>query len=191
MSSKSNEVFSGVLGEEATLRKVRGKLVVKNRPRRRLTKPKDKPVDGANRAVLRFAEAVQYAKQQTADPGSASFALYKTGITARKRSAFMVALTDYLSAPKVHYIDGVGYHGAVGERIMVKATDNFQVTKVIVMITDAAGNRVEEGEAGADANGVGLWGYKATTANPALAGTTIRAIAYDRPGNMATLDIKL
>ena len=60
--------------------------------------------------------------------------------------------------------------------------------KVKIVITDAAGVLIEEGDAGPDALKVNLWGYKATAANPTLTGTKIRAIAYDRPGNTGSAE---
>jgi hypothetical protein len=58
--------------------------------------------------------------------------------------------------------------------------DDFMVTKVKIVITNAAGALIEEGDAGPDALKINLWGYKATAANPVLTGTKIRTVAYGR-----------
>ena len=86
-------------------------------------------------------------------------------------------MSDYLSVPKVSSIDLLDYRGAVGDTIVVHAVDDFMVTKVKVVIADADGAILEEGEAGPDAQRVNLWEYKATVANPMLSGTTVLAVA--------------
>jgi len=73
----------------------------------------------------------------------------------------------------------------------VKATDDFMVTKVKIVITNAAGAIIEQGEAAQDANKSDQWEYKATIANSPLAGTKILAVAYDRPGNKGTGEVVL
>jgi hypothetical protein len=50
----------------------------------------------------------------------------------------MVALTDFLSAPKVLSIETLDYHGALGDPILANAIDDFMLTKVKVVITNAA-----------------------------------------------------
>jgi len=73
-----------------------------------------------------------------------------------------------VSLSKVRVIDAVDYHRTIGDTITVKATDDFMVTKVKIVTTNAAGALIEEGEAGPDTLKVNLWGYKATAANPTL-----------------------
>ena len=173
-----------MLGKTVSVRKVGNRVVVTNRPKRQLGKPSEK----LEAFQEKFQAAVKYSKRQIAKADAR--ALYATGITAKKRSAFIVALTDYLSAPKVKSISTIDYHGAIGDPIVVKATDDFMVTKVKVMITRADGILIEEGEAQLDAE-TDLWVYKATAANPVLAGTTIQAMAFDKPGNQGTAQIVL
>ena len=191
IKTKNDSSFSGVLGESSTLRNVRGKLVVKNRPRRQLGRAtalvKDPSKKEAARA--RFREAAQYGRQQISLPESR--ALYAKRISDKKRSAYAVAMSDYLVEPKVHSIDTVDYHGAIGDTITVKATDDFMVTKVKIVIKDAAGVLIEEGDAGPDELKINLWVYRATAANPKLTGTKIQAVAYDRPGNTGTAEVVL
>lgn len=186
MSNKNNgSGLSGMLGETVSVRKVRGQVVVTNRPRRRAGKPSEKQAS----VQEKFLEASQYANRQIAQ--AESNALYAAGITGKKRSAYLVAMSDYLSAPKVSSIDILDYRGAIGDTIVVKAIDDFMVTKVKVVIADAAGSILEEGEAGPDAQQVNLWQYKARAVNPTLAGTTVRAYAYDRPGNTGKAEVVL
>ncbi len=167
------------------IRKVRGKMQMANRPA-----PGRKPISAKQEAVqFKFQEASQYAKMQTGIKASQeSKDLYATGITDKKHTAFVVALTDYLNSPKVHYIAAEDYAGAVGDVIAVKATDDFMVAGVKIIITDGDGNLLEKGQATPDLERVNLWTYPATAANPSLEGTLIQALAYDRPGNVASLE---
>lgn len=181
---KKNAGFSGMLGAEVTVRQVDGKLVVASRP-----KPKPTPSEQQLAVHARLREATKYARQQMAV--TASQKLYATGITDKLRSAYVVAMNDYFHAPHVHAIDTEGYRGRIGDVITVKASDDFMVTKVKVKILDPAGVLIEEGDAGPDDSQVNLWAYPATVANPTLAGTTIRAIAYDRPGNTGKAEVEL
>ncbi len=186
MSTKRKQTeLSGLLGENISVRKVRGRVVITNhRPR------PNKEVTPARAAVLeKFREAAQYARQQTSLPASRE--LYQKGITSRFRSAYSVAMGDYLSAPKVHFIETMDYRGNIGDTIAVKATDVFMVTGVKVVINAGNGTVIEEGEAGPDQLKINTWSYQATKANPSLHGTTIKAVAFDRPGNKGSLEVTL
>ena len=174
-----------MLGETVSVRKVGGRIVVKNRPKRKVGKPSEKAMGFQEK----FQEAAQYASRQIAE--AESRALYTTGITSRKRSAYIVAVSDFLNAPRVRSIDTIDYHGAIGDTIVVNAVDDFMVTKVKVVVINSAGAVIEQGEAGPDVMKANHWGYKATAVNPTLAGTKIRAIAYDRPGNTGIAEIVL
>ena len=186
MSTKRKQPeLSGLLGESVSVRKVRGRVVITNhRPR-----PNTEMTPGQTAVLEKFREAVQYAKQQMALPASRE--LYQTGVTAKLRSAHIVAMGDYLAAPKVHFIETMDYRGNVGDTIAVKATDDFMVTGVKVVITASDGSIIEEGEAGPDQLKINIWSYQATVANPSLPGTTIKAVAFDRPGNKDELAVTM
>lgn len=182
MGKKTKDsAISGLLSSSITVRKVRGQVVVTNRAR-----PRPAPTDKQSVVQGKFLEASQYANQQLEIEESK--ALYTSGITSKKASAYVVAMSDYLNPPTVEWIDATDYRGVAGDPILVKAVDDFMVTRVKVIILDAQGAALESGDAGPDALRVNQWLYKAQVSNPALAGTTIRAIAYDRPGNTMTLD---
>ena len=183
--ANKNSAFSGVLGEEVTVRKSRGIVSFRNKPRPAVRQLTDKLI--ASRA--RFLEATQYAVRQIANEESK--ALYAKGISKTMTTPYLVAMTDYMLPPKVHEIDALGYKGNVGDAIVVKATDDFEVTSVNIQILDASGAVIEEGETALDQQRVNLWVYKATVANPSRTGTTIKATAYDRPGNKGTLSVTL
>ena len=174
-----------MLGESVSVRKVSNRIVVKNRPKLKM----GKPTDGQAAFQRKFRAASQYAKKQIAQPEANT--LYAARINGKRDSAYRVAMTDYLTTPVVEAIDALLYRGVVGGVIVVTAFDDFMVTTVKIVITNAAGVVIEEGEAILDAMGNDKWQYKATIANPSLAGTKIQAVAYDRPGNTGTAQIVL
>jgi hypothetical protein len=170
--------FGGLLGTTVSIRKVASKTIITHRPNnRKVGEPSAKQA-----AVMeRFLEASQYANHQMTLPDIK--ALYATGITGKGRSAYLVAMTDYLIPPTAIVEKSSQYDGTVGSLIVVKAVDDFMVTRVKVIITSAAGVLIEQGEAVQDPVLNHNWQYTATVANPSLPGTVIKAIAYDRPGN--------
>jgi hypothetical protein len=129
----------------------------------------------------RFNQAASYASQALADP--AQHAVYTSLARERESNAFAVALTDWLRPPEVFAIDVSGYHGAVGDPIVVRADDDVEVTGVVVTLRDTAEAVLEQGAALA-ANGA--WVYTATTAVPAGTVLAIEAAASDRPGHRGT-----
>ncbi len=134
----------------------------------------------------RFKEAAGYASGQIEDPQSR--ALYAKKIDGKKkRTAFQVALSDYIQKPEVKSIDARTYNGSPGSTVVVKATDDFMVTKVTVAITGADGALIEKGDATLVRVNSTYWSYTATVSNPSVAGTTIQATAFDRPGNATSL----
>ncbi|NOT76430.1 MAG: hypothetical protein HOP08_15995 [Cyclobacteriaceae bacterium] len=172
---KDQTELGGVFGESVSARKVNGRLIFKNRPKRKAAKA----VGLAATNQEKFQEATIYASNLTDE----SKEIYSSGVKGKMRSAFVVAVSDYLNAPRVGPIYTSKYKGAVEDAIVVKAKDDFMVTSVTVIITDAAGNELEQGEAVQNLQKIFMWTYEATVANPSLPGTKITAIAFDRAGN--------
>ncbi|CAN5591126.1 hypothetical protein BH10BAC4_BH10BAC4_11910 [soil metagenome] len=178
--------LSGLFGESITIRKVNGRVVVTNRPKKKRGEPTEKEI--AHRA--RVSEAAKYAKS-IADSEELR-ALYATGVKKKHESPQSVAIGDFMNAPEVKAIEVMKYTGAVGDSIEVHAVDDFQVTKVTVTIIDANSVVIEQGDAIDDAQTrVNQWKYKTTVANTTLKGTKIMVIAYDRPGNQGSNEIVL
>jgi hypothetical protein len=115
-------------------------------------------------------------------------------------------MADFFNASSVDEVDLLGYTGAVGDKIVVRASDDFDpsitlpsvalpstslgtggtgragVVGVRVAITKADGTAIEEGAATETPADSGRWVYTATTA--VATGTTVRiaVTATDRPG---------
>lgn len=130
---------------------------------------------------MRFKHATRYAKRQVADPESK--ALYQKGVNADKSSAYLVALSDFLNAPEIHYIQPKLYTGLVGSLITVKVTDDFRVEDVHVEIHVPNGKLLESGHAERNKRKPFMWNYRATVVNPSVEGSIIKVVARDRPGN--------
>ena len=112
-------------------------------------------------------------------------ALYVEAAKAKGHPVFSLTIADFFNAPMVNEVDLSGYGGAVGEAIVIQATDDFDVADVAVTLTDADGNAIESGAAVETPANSGRWLYTAQTA--VATGTTVRigVMATDRPGGMA------
>jgi hypothetical protein len=185
LSCPSSASVSAMLGHEVLVRNVRGQYIVTNRPIRKQRMPSPGQVSRRDK----FKSAAQYASRQIAREESAE--LYASGITAKKRTAYLVALTDFLNAPEVKEIDARNYQGHEGDIIRISATDDFRVTSVELTIINPRGEIIENGEAVQDKRHVNTWNYKTTMANPERTGTIIRSKAFDRPGNSGEREIVL
>ena len=91
-------------------------------------------------------------------------------------------MADFFNAPSVDEVDLSGYGGAVGDQIVIQASDDFGALGVNVALTDGAGSPLESGAALETPADSGRWVYSATSA--VATGTTVRIAitASDRPG---------
>lgn len=181
MKNVSTKPMGSMSARRVSLRQVGNRLIVTERPKRT-----EKVTEKTEKARERFLDAAYYASRQILDPEAS--ALYKQGVTEKKRSAYAVALCDFLVEPEVESIDTIDYRGRVGDPIAIRAKDDFMVTRVKVEILDSTGALIEEGDAVTDESARMLWKYVATAANPTPAGTTLRATAFDKPGHVGSLE---
>lgn len=61
-------------------------------------------------------------------------------------------------------MDLAGYSGAVGDEIVIRASDDFAVARVAVALSDGEGTPLENGPAVETPANSGRWVYAATTA---------------------------
>lgn len=180
--------FKGSLGKELVFRDWEGKTVVAKSPKARTGDP------SADQAQLqeRFLIASRYAKAVRNAPDQSLAEAYANALRPRQ-NVYSRALEDFMSPPIVKVIDTRNYRGGIGDRIVMRAIDDFRVTRVRVEIYAANGLLLEAGDASPNINGID-WSYAATEANPApggLAGSKIKAIAFDIPGNEGKLEVTL
>ncbi len=130
----------------------------------------------------RFDQATVYGKVALASP--ATRALYEAAAKARGKPVVSVAIGDFFNPPSVDGVDLSGYTGAVDDEVVIAASDDFEVWRVRVLLSNADGSVIEQGEALESPSGSDRWVYRATAA--VARGTTVwvRVTAVDRPGGM-------
>ena len=77
-----------------------------------------------------------------------------------------------------------------GDKVSVRALDDFRLTEVKVEVYDGDGKLLETGYAEQNTNGLD-WTYTATQDNKLNAGGKIKAIATDIPGNEGMLEMSV
>jgi hypothetical protein len=177
--SKNNVVthgLSGKIGNMLVFSQRAGKTVVST-----LSHVKHEPTELQKQHQRRFQQAILYGKASIADADMKE--AYRLSAEPGQ-SAFNVAVADFFNAPDIEHIDLSRYTGNVGDKISVRASDDFAVGEVVVRITNADGSLVEEGAAKPDATGY-EWTYTATQPNQNLEGDRIEVLAFDTPGNVA------
>ncbi|TCN60149.1 hypothetical protein D0809_09455 [Flavobacterium circumlabens] len=179
--SKNNIIthgLSGKVGDIIVFSQRGSKTIVSKAPKERTGEPTEKQ----KKQIAKFQEATIYAKAALQE--AATKAIYEKGANPEKNiSAYNVAVADMLGAPKIEEIDLSQYKGKKGDTISVKVTDDFKVVAVKVLIENADGTLVEEGNAKISANGLD-WIYTATKENDDLTGDKITIQATDLPDNL-------
>ena len=177
--------FKGMLGKELVFREWEGKTIVAKAPKSRTGAPTPQQVETQENFLLasRYAKAVMTGQ----DPGIRE--AYAKALRPRQ-NVYSRALEDFISLPVVKSIGKSAYTGVIGDKITVRAIDDFRVTGVSVEIHSANGTLLEKGNAVQSVNGLD-WTYTVTQANNLLAGSKIKAIATDVPGNEGTLEVTL
>ena len=182
--AESNNVITkgmaGMVGDTIVFRQRAGKTIVSAAP-----KPTNKPsTEQQVQHRQKFQQAIIYGKKTLQN--EATKAAYQA-VAKEGESAFNVAVADMLHAPDIDTIDLSGYHGNPGDKILVKATDDFNITQVQVSIVNADGSVLESGDAEIGEDGI-TWTYSATGTNADLSGDKIVVKVSDLPGNLSQLD---
>jgi hypothetical protein len=133
-------------------------------------------------AQERFRRAALYGKVVFADPDTK--ALYTEAAKAKAQPVFSLAVADFFNAPSVDEVDLSGYSGAVGDEIVILASDDFDVMHVLVTITDSDSAVIESGGALEDPPSSDRWVYTTTTAVDPGQTLRIAVRAEDRPGGV-------
>jgi len=177
--------FKGSLGKELVFREWEGKTIVAKAPKSRSGDPT--PAQAATQE--KFLLASRYAKAITNNVDQSLVQAYAAALRPRQH-VYCRAMEDFLSSPVVKVIDTGQYKGAVGDMIIIRAVDDFRVTRVQIAIHAPDGSLLEAGEARQNINGID-WTYTAKQANILLVGSIIKAIASDVPGNEGMLEVML
>lgn len=163
--------LSGKFGRHGYFRQYNGRTVFC-----RLEHPYTGPLSAKQVANNdRFRKAHQFAQHIINNPGRK--ALYAR--RARNgRSAYNEAISDAMHAPEIRE---VAEHR---HTILIRASDNFEVTKMLVQVYDDTGTLIEEGRYTTPGREV-KWKYKLK------AWTPVRVVVkvYDAAGNMAEQEV--
>lgn len=184
MAKVNNIILKGASGKIGGLivRQTAHGTVLANAPRR---PRKGKKLTEAQAEVRdRFSSASTYARTQLKDPTMA--ALYASGVTSKRTSAYAVAMTDYLTSPEVRSIWLCGYTGKPGETIRVFARDDFRVAAVSVSVINAAGKVIEAGEAVPQTKLNDFWEYQTCVENKGWRDCRVTVLVHDHAGNIAS-----
>jgi len=171
---------SGKLGGQIVIRQRGGQTILSQAPGER----EKAPTEAQKAQQMKFQQAILYGKAQLADETAKAEYAAKSD---ERRSAYNVAVADFLHAPDVDEIDVTDYHGAINDSIRVRVTDDFKVQQVQVSIVNADGTLVEEGNAAKQGNEID-WIYTATATNESKEGDKIVVRASDKPGNISALE---
>lgn len=148
-------------------------------------KPVFKPghFNDAQKAVqVRFGRASRYAMGVMADPEArAPYDMVAKTIDASVQN---LIVADFIEAPSVDEIDLRDYDGEPGSTIRIRASDDFDVMAVHVVVSGPAGEEIERGGAIPSSRELDCWVYTATTSAPPH--VRVEATATDRPGNKTT-----
>jgi hypothetical protein len=163
----------GKFGDQVVFRTRNGKSVTADVPKRSRKQAATTQVKTRDR----FKLASIWAKSTLEDADM--LAAYSAKATDGK-TAYVLAVTDFLKPPRISEISVAGYHGHPGDVIRVAAFDDFMVVTVKVQIKDATGTLIEAGACQPDSRRM-FWLYTATTEVIDLTGVEITAIATDNP----------
>ena len=187
MAKQKNNIIMrstrGMIGGQVVFKKRAGKGYVAAAPE---VDENRKPTIAQQAVRERFGRSLTYAKLAIKDPSVKK--AYKA-VALRNQSAFNVAFSDAQHAPEVTAVITDGYNGAVGNTIVVRATDDFKVTSVKVALRNANDEVIEEGPAVLNTDD--LWLYTTKQSNPNVSGTKIKATAFDMPENEGSLEVTL
>jgi hypothetical protein len=110
-------------------------------------------------------------------------AAYYARAKALHKPVYALVYGDFCNPPCVQDINLAGYTGRIGEKIPVRAVDDFGVREVQVLIHGADGALLESGLAAQPEKENDWWVYQTTVALQVLGGVTVEAVAVDWPGH--------
>lgn len=165
--------FSGKYSDELIFRHVDGQTYFVRKPEN-TAPPSERQLEMRNK----FTEASFFATAALDNPQASQE--YKLMATAQGlKSAYLAAMTDYLTLPEIGSIFTRGYKGAPGDFISISGKLAYKVTSVHVTIVRADGTVLESGAAVAREL---KWRYSATVTNEQIHGCRLVIKSRDRQG---------
>ncbi|MFO1500430.1 MAG: hypothetical protein U1G07_18955 [Verrucomicrobiota bacterium] len=119
----------------------------------------------------------------------ASRAAYACEAQRRKMRTCDLAMSDFLTDPRIVGVDASKYKGRAGGCLLIITGDDFKVVRVVVAVRNGAGQRVEEGFAvPAQGGAARVWIYTARHDLPAGQNVVIEIMVADRAGHSTVLN---
>ena len=132
----------------------------------------------------KFRRASWYGKTVMADDQTRK--LYEEVAKSRKQPLMSLIMQDFLRDPRIDEVDLSAYSGQSGEKIYVRASDDFKVAAVHVAIARESGEPIESGAAVTTDGDPGRWLYTTTASAPPGTPVKIQVSVTDRPGHTVT-----
>jgi hypothetical protein len=171
--------FSGKFGEDLMFRQVDNKTIF---AKRRLVS--SAPTAGQTEVRNRFTQATMFASAAMDNP-QASVEYKLMAELLGLKSAYLAAVTDYLTYPEIGGVYAEDYRGTIGDMINIKVKVPYKVVGIQVSILLPDGSTLESGDAVANQL---AWRFTATAANPQVVGSKLVMTAYDRRGKESVLE---
>jgi hypothetical protein len=171
--------FSGKFGDDLVFRQVDNQTIF---AKRTLT-----PISSTARQTEvrnKFTEASLFASGAIENP-QASVDYKLMAELQGLKSAYLAAITDYLTMPEIGGVFANAYKGNVGDVFNIKPKAVYKIMDIDVTITDANGVVIESGKAVATEL---KWKYIATKANAKVTGTKLKLVARDRQGKESVFE---
>jgi hypothetical protein len=171
--------FRGKYNEDLVFRKVDNQTVFSRRG-----VSSKAPTEKQLAARERFNRATLYASSAIAHPQRSLDYKVMADLQGLK-SAYLAAVTDYLTMPEIAEAFTAEYAGNAGDLIAIIGKEKFKIVDLTVTIMSAAGEVIETGKA------VPFelkWRYTTTTANPQVIGSRLVLLARDRQGKESTVE---
>lgn len=177
--------LKGKFGDQVVFRTYKGHTVVSKKPIFNGERS-----DAQIKQISRFSQAASYAKSVLATDEIRQIYAEKAQNSTRQVNAYNLAIADYLHAPEIHKVDLNAYHGKLCDEILISATDDFEVNRVMIEIFRSDNSLLEVGVAQPEANNFD-WIYYAQSVNDSFAGCKVVVSVTDLPGNLAVHEIVL
>jgi hypothetical protein len=171
--------FSGKYSEDLVFRQVDNQTVFS-----RVSEATGDPSERQKEVRNKFLEASNFASAAIENP-QAGQAYRLMAVAQKLKSAYVAAVTDYLTEPEIAGVFTNSYKGEVGNVINITSKYPYKITGIDVTILKADGTALEQGVATAKEL---KWFYSTTVANPQVAGCKLVLKSHDRQGKEFSLE---
>jgi hypothetical protein len=171
--------FSGKFGDDLVFRQVDNQTIFAKR-----TLTPSSSTARQTEVRNKFAEAANYASNAIDNPQAGLDYKLMAELQGLK-SAYLAAVTDYLTMPEILGVFANAYKGTIGDILNIKPKAPFKIIDMDVTITGANGVVIESGKA---VSSQLKWKYTVTKVNANVVGTKLKFVARDRQGKTSTYE---